>query len=568
MVLDDVRLTAFFALLLAATAVAAIPTETRAGEAAESPEATEARELFQSLFGKDVTKAEATPAAEDDLAVATRLLGTAREAPDSPAFLALLCDNAYRLAAPHSDGRETAVHAMELLAEHVPDRREDAQARVQRLREAKNAAGAADEAPKPPAGPEAQLDALLEEIEAKKQAGALVEAAALYRKAQAMAKAAGDARLAVIEQAAGALGRRIRLERRANDVRDMIDRQPENVGIREGLVRLYLVNLNDPKRAAEILKGVEDEALKKYVPAAAKPLDEAPELACLELGEWYAGLAEAAPDDAKADMYERSKAYLTRFLSLHEAKDMRRIQANMAMKKVDGALARLTAAAAPQAKPEKPQKPAGEGDETVALPKSGLIRPGAWVDVLAAVDPAKHALSAKWERQGGAVVAVGGEKSRRLEVPVAVQGSYELHATFERAEGDDGICFVLPVGSTRPTLAFSAHHGGASGLEHVDGKSIQENPFSVRPHGLRNQHVYDLHVKVLVQGGHGRIDVMLDKKPFLSWEGETSSLTPEFNMPHENTLGLVAWNSKGKFHSLRLKMLSGAARVLATARGK
>jgi hypothetical protein len=539
------------------------------GEAAESPEAVEARTLFQSLFGKDLKRAEATPAAEDDLALAARLLGTAREAPDSPAFLSLLCDHAYNLAAAHPDGRDTAFRAMELLAEHVPERREDAAACIQRLRKAEDPGDAAAEAAaEPAADPTARLDALLVEIQEKRLAGSLVEAAALYRQAQGMAKAAGDDRAPAIQQAAEALGHRIRLERRARDVRTMLVRQPENVGVREGLVRLYLVNLNDPVRAAEVLKGVEDEDLKKYVPAAARPLEEAPELACLELGEWYAGLAEAAPDDAKADMYGRSKAYLERFLTVHEAKDMRRVQANVAMEKVDTALAKLTAPTTASAKARKPQENVNAAEETADLPESGVIRPGSWVDVLTAVDPKRHALSGTWERQGGAVVAVGGERSRRLEVPVAVQGSYELHARFERAEGDDGMCFVLPVGSARPTLAFSAHHGGASGLEKVDGKGLLENPVSVRPHNLKNGQVYDLHVKVLVRGNHGRVAVTLDKKRFLSWEGQTTALTPEFNMPHENTFGLVAWNSKGKFHSLRLKVLSGVARVLPTARGK
>ncbi|MFO8013227.1 MAG: hypothetical protein R6X20_07970 [Phycisphaerae bacterium] len=86
------------ALLLGATAPGAPAAE------AESPDAAEARETFRSLFAKDVARARATPAAEDDLALAKRLLAVARDATESPAFLTILCDEAYALAAPHAAG--------------------------------------------------------------------------------------------------------------------------------------------------------------------------------------------------------------------------------------------------------------------------------------------------------------------------------------------------------------------------------------------------------------------------------------------------------------------------------
>jgi len=204
------------------------------------------------------------------------------------------------------------------------------------------------EAQAPAAGAEApqnELDALLAEIAGKQQAGELAEAAALYRRAVALARRTGSDRLGAIEKEAEALTQRVALERRASDVRAMLGREPDNVSAREGLVRLYVIELDDPAKAADVLEGVQDEDLKKYVPAAARPLEDAPELACLELGEWYRGLAETAPDHARPAMLRRAGAYLQRFLACHQAADLKQARGKLALDKVTRTMADLGVAA-------------------------------------------------------------------------------------------------------------------------------------------------------------------------------------------------------------------------------
>ena len=67
------------------------------------------------------------------------------------------------------------------------------------------------------------------------------------------------------------------------------------------------------------------------MPAAAKPLAEAPEFACLELGEWYRSLGESAPTSAKPAMYARAQAYYGRFLETHTGADLDRTEAKAAL---------------------------------------------------------------------------------------------------------------------------------------------------------------------------------------------------------------------------------------------
>ena len=535
---------------------------------AESPAAAEARETFQSLFAKDVAKARATPASDDDLAVAKRLLAVARDATASSAFLAILCDEAYALAAPHAAGEATAAGAMHLLAEHVPDRAEEAKQRLASLR-GEPAEPAGEEESKPPAeskepaerpvSPKNELGALLSEIEAKKEAGALVEAASLYREAKTLARRIGDDRLPAITEAAEALARRISLQRRARDVRAMLERHPGNVAAREGLVRLYLVNMNDPKRAAEVLEGVEDKDLKKYVPAAAKPVDEAPELACLELGEWYARLVERAPDYAKANMYARAKAYLDRFMRLHETKDLHRVRATVAMEKVEKALASL-APAATQATPSKePTKRAGGIED-------GVIKPGGWVDLLPFVDPEKDAVEGIWKRDGDRLVLENKGPHNRCMFPLATSGSYALELAFERTAGEQTFKVYLPTGSRHVMLVVAGYGGSLAGLEYINDRRVDErpNPTRFRTAALENGSVYRLRIGVRVDGDEVAITTTLGGRQVVDWKGAVSALSISggWSLPEAGVFGVGAWKSCYAVHRMRLKMLTGEARLL------
>ena len=77
------------------------------------------------------------------------------------------------------------------------------------------------------------------------------------------------------------------------------------------------------------------------MPAAAKPVEDVPELACLELGAWYRGLGEMASPGAKAAMFARAQAYYKRFLELHLHQDLDRTRVSLAMKKIEQQLAAL-----------------------------------------------------------------------------------------------------------------------------------------------------------------------------------------------------------------------------------
>ncbi|MFO8015235.1 MAG: hypothetical protein R6X20_18280 [Phycisphaerae bacterium] len=324
-------------LLGAAALAAAAPPEAEADAEARA-EAEKAAKVFEALYGQDVARARGTADVADDVALAKRLVAAAVKAKDQPALLAVLCDRAYALASPHADGYATAVEAVVLLRDEAPS---EAAACTERLVEVRQRQYAAAGGKEKAAAGAALVDAMLALTQYREEAGALPQAVSLLKRAARIAKAAGGDRLAEIEIRQERAEHLVRTHRDIRDMKALLDRDPDNAAARGKLVRLCLVHLDDPSRAAEHLKGVEDEALAKYVPAAAKGIEAAPELACLQLGDWYRTLGETAPAPFRRAMFDRSKAYYARFLSLHAAEDLDRTSAELALRKIDAAIAAL-----------------------------------------------------------------------------------------------------------------------------------------------------------------------------------------------------------------------------------
>ena len=329
-------LEAFLILLLCASAVPAEESQKA------SQQATEAAKVFESLYGTDVKRVRATRDPKDDLELAMRLLAAAKGSQNLPEFLAVLCGKACDLASPYADGQATALEAMRLLAATVPEQSLACTERIVEICQRQfDAVRGADRAK---AG-EALVDALLSLVDAHVAVGESAAALAPCRRAAAVARVINSPRKASVEASLTALEQAARAAVEVEDLKEQLAQDPQNRAVREKLVRRLLVDLDNPAEAARYVEGVEDPSLLKFVAAAAKPPDEAPEMACLELAEWYRGLAEAAPPAAKAAMLARARPYYQRFLQLHAAQDLSRTQAVLALKKIGE-----SPAAAPQEK--------------------------------------------------------------------------------------------------------------------------------------------------------------------------------------------------------------------------
>jgi formylglycine-generating enzyme required for sulfatase activity len=195
-------------------------------------------------------------------------------------------------------------------------------------------------------------EALIEALKALADAQAAVEdvdgAGATLKQALTVATTIKSESKAAIQAQLAGLGAQRQIEKQIAALKAKLEKDPQDAASRKEIVRLHLVEMDDPAEAAKFIDETLDEATRKYVPAATKPVEEAPELACNELGDWYRGLADQATAPAsKGAMLERARAYYERFVEVHKADDLARAGAILMLKKIDDALAKIEIKSSP-----------------------------------------------------------------------------------------------------------------------------------------------------------------------------------------------------------------------------
>jgi len=332
--------------------------------------AGEAADTFNKIYGEDLQRVAATPSPADDVALAKQMVEGAKEAGDQPVFLSLLCEKAYELAAKDASGYATATASMDLLAGKSPEKKVECLRKNAALYQKQYAAARGEAKTKAGEDVMAALSAL---AEAQTDAGDSDAAGWTLRQAITVATVIKSENKAALQDRLENLAPRQRVEKQIEAIQAKLDANPKDEASRKELVRLYLVEMDNPAEAAKFLDETVDEATRKYVPAAARPIEEAPQLACTELGDWYKGLADqAATPASKGAMLRRAQAYYQRFLKLHPAADLSRTAATLTLKRIEDALGKLGPA---------PEPKSGQATLTLNLGKGVtmklvLIRPG------------------------------------------------------------------------------------------------------------------------------------------------------------------------------------------------
>lgn len=307
---------------------------------AAAARADEAADAFQTLYGAEWRRVTATPAAADDVDLASRLLRAVRRA-DSPAGLGeLLCEKAWELGVKDPSGFATATAAMRLLASRAPARRAEALQRVVMVHQREHALARGEERAK---AAEALIAACRDAADAHEAAGDLDAAMASLRQAL-LAAVRTEARQA-IQSRLGDLAARSQRAKQVASLKARLQADPKDASSRRELVRLHLAEMDDPVEAAKYVDDSLDAATRKYLPAAARGVEAAPELACAELGDWLCALAvPPATPAGRTAVLARAAAYYDRFLALHAAEDADRARVAEARKGVEADLAALGAA--------------------------------------------------------------------------------------------------------------------------------------------------------------------------------------------------------------------------------
>ncbi len=211
----------------------------------------------------------------------------------------------------------------------------------------------------------------------------------------------------------------------------------------------------------------------------------------------------------------------------------------------------------------KAAPPIATSDSAAARVKLPL---GQWVDLLPLVDLSRNSLRGTWTRSG-AEISCASSNLPLLEIPVVIDGAYDLEVDFTRADGSDSIDTIIPIPPRGCSVKLSGWAGKVSGLGLVDGRQPVDADYSgpLWPGTLENGHRYRLLIHVrLLESNRANIAMSLDGKDFLpTWTGNESSLMPGFKLSNPKYLGLAANWSRTTYHAVRLKMNSGQASMKA-----
>jgi sulfatase modifying factor 1 len=296
---------------------------------------------FQEVFGTKARKVAATGSTRDDAEFAAALLDAAKDVGDRRDLQILLYEKAADFGAKDLTGCETALQAVQYLMVAVPARQEDWHEKILNVYQLRFSRGKPKERVR---AANQLMEQLLVVAEGALARGEATKANGLFRRALYLAKRLRSPNREQIADRFNVVAAGMAVERRRKYLEQRLQGKGEDVGVREALIRLYLLELNSPARAAKLVRQDISEELRTYVPMAAKPVTDLPEAACLELAAWYEKLAKTAPAAAGVTALRRAGSCYQQYLAVHEKEDMPRLKAKVALSEVEKKLAKAGAA--------------------------------------------------------------------------------------------------------------------------------------------------------------------------------------------------------------------------------
>lgn len=273
---------------------------------------------------------------------AVKLLSAGETAGDSKELRIVLLEKAVELAikSRKTEGLVAGERALELLAEDAPERT-DAWTlkkadlyrnwqKVRRRASEKHEIGAK------------LIDALADAGLVHERARQWTRAVGIYREAVSLAARLRHSDKKELTKSLRRAQHSARLQKQVESLGKLLEKDPDRTATRTSLLKLLVIDLDDPGRAAKHLAADVEEQWRTYVPVAARePNDLAPEV-CRELGDWYYGqLFPEADSRAKRNVLRRAKTYYETFGRKYTNKDAVALRVKLALVKVDEELEKL-----------------------------------------------------------------------------------------------------------------------------------------------------------------------------------------------------------------------------------
>jgi len=180
------------------------------------------------------------------------------------------------------------------------------------------------------------------------RADRLSEAVAFYQQAAATAAAMKSDKAADAQLRAKLAQELAAAQKKARDLEARLKSTPADAASAKTLVKLCIVQLDDPALAMSFLDAAGDDKSARLVKAAAGNTDEIPAQTAFDLAKWYQGLAAEAGVTAGAKANARAKSYFERFLTAYDKHDLSRVAAAKNLEEINKELDKLPVMAKPQ----------------------------------------------------------------------------------------------------------------------------------------------------------------------------------------------------------------------------
>ncbi len=124
-------------------------------------------------------------------------------------------------------------------------------------------------------------------------------------------------------------------------MKERLAKDPSSTSLRKEIVRLYVVELQDPGPAMPYAAKAADKQTRQLVGLASKAVTRLTDAQCLRLAKWYTQLAGDSSIPGRKHAYSRAEACYERFLKIHKKRDADYLKAKLGLQGVQAQLAGL-----------------------------------------------------------------------------------------------------------------------------------------------------------------------------------------------------------------------------------
>lgn len=432
--------------------------------------------LFNTLFGDQIKTVSATRDSADDIALATQMLDTLGSLNESPELQKLICERAYSLALGAPEGVDAAVTSMRQLSALDPAQNLDCQDRIVRALTMAHARTRGDERDVVAAR---LADALEKSADLRADGDEVTASVPLYRRAHAIAGRNDPQRADRLRDKIETATAKSQTMRRIEQYKLRVKQNPNDRKAGQELVMAYIVDLDDPDAAAKYSFLVEDE-LKQRLGLAKQPIDAIEPAACVDLAEWYHGLASNQIATTEAAMLQRAAGYYGRFIDSNPTDATTLTVARVKLTQINKRLAELDAGAPNVAQDgwvsltPKPDQLVGwkvAGDKSAVNYKGGVVTMGRQVNLTFPVDTPNVAFRAKLTMPEGHALRIGvrGQAASQYQVIIRSRSVRLCRYVGNRAADIDSASVSLKAGEQ---YKFEIVAAGDKLIVRKDGEDI------------------------------------------------------------------------------------------------